>query len=67
MQGIPDWALLYAGGSVVGHSKPYKAAEPPFSDWAYWGCHFWPGCHPVAPRANKVRPSSPPSLPPVYN
>lgn len=54
LQGMPDWALLYAGGRVVGHSKPYKAAEPALSDWTYWGCYLWPGCHAVAPRANKV-------------
>lgn len=49
--GLPDWAIKYAGGRVMGHSKIYKSANPPFWDWAYWGCHFWPGCHAVVPFA----------------
>ena len=54
LQGLPDWAIKYAGGRVMGHSKIYKSANPPFWDWAYWGCHFWPGCHAVVPFAAEV-------------
>ncbi len=54
LQGLPDWAIKYAGGRVMGHSKIYKTANPPFWDWAYWGCHFWPGCHAVVPFAAEV-------------
>ncbi len=54
MQGLPDWAIKYAGGRVMGHSRVYKSANPSFWDWAYWGCHFWPGCHAVVPFAAEV-------------
>ena len=54
LQGLPDWAIKYAGGRVMGHSRIYKSANPPFWDWGYWGCHFWPGCHAVVPFAAEV-------------
>lgn len=54
VQGLPDWAIKYAGGRVMGHSKVYKTANPPFWDWAYWGCYFWPGCQEVLPFAAEV-------------
>lgn len=49
--GLPDWAIKYAGGRVMGHSRIYKTANPPFWDWAYWGCYYWPGCQEVLPFA----------------
>ena len=54
LQGLPDYANYYAGGRVIGHSQVYKSANPPFTHLTYWGCYFWPGCHPVAPSAALV-------------